>query len=423
MSLDNVRLKSVNLDDESIEKMKSDLYNLIRSHCRSYLISDSRYELFLHDSTRIEYDVMEIIQVERFLDLLNRYWDYFPHIISNLSFEDDSKSIELSRIVGTLHFQKTRNLRRNQGTQNVICSVNTKDIFISENILLGAVLLGINLLATKFLQQGRDGTIEEFKEFHGTRLQQIVHFTGFLLKDRTISKLVDNYLLNYENIEQLILKISSRIHQGKIRNQYRPLIKFIREWKYYDWILNEPINSLRKALTPHFDSITEDRIYEMWIFFKILTLFEPLEQKKSSGVFVNEKLKLSIEYHHQIRLGNWVLGKPEFVSNINRIPDILIKKDGKELAIMDAKCMKYGELTEEDGQEPSPDTNIVNQMLIYLDYGNCDLGIVLFADEKIRNDIVIKQNESRRLLFLNCYPFGETSIESFSKIRHLLQIS
>jgi hypothetical protein len=90
------------------------------------------------------------------------------------------------------------------------------------------------------------------------------------------------------------------------------------------------------------------------------------------------------------------------------------------VAIIDAKCTHYSE-KEDDKQEPGPDRNIVNQMIIYLDYDiRCDLGIVLFADDKLREDIVIGQGEHRRILFLNCYPYHESASIAFEKVKNCL---
>ncbi len=47
---------------------------------------------------------------------------------------------------------------------------------------------------------------------------------------------------------------------------------------------------------------------------------------------------------------------------------------------------------------------IVNQMIIYLDYGKKkDLGMVLFAVDRPRGEIIVKQAETRKIMFLNCF--------------------
>jgi hypothetical protein len=191
----------------------------IRRYCKSYKITDFEYELFLHDSTRIEYIVMEIAEVERFISIVSIYWSYFPFLISNLSFDEDVMLIELTdRITGTIDTAKTNIVRMNQQRPDVVvCKSNDKNIFIPENILLASVLIGIRILATKFMKAGKENQIEEFKSEHESYLQKIIDYTEFLLKDRLLKKLVDYYLLNFENSEQLIIAINQKINQEKIR--------------------------------------------------------------------------------------------------------------------------------------------------------------------------------------------------------------
>jgi hypothetical protein len=90
-------------------------------------------------------------------------------------------------------------------------------------------------------------------------------------------------------------------------------------------------------------------------------------------------------------------------------------KKGKDIVIFDAKCKYYSEIV--DGiQERGPDRNIVNLMIIYLDCDKeCNLGIVLFADNKMREDIIITQ-ETRKIVFLKCYPYHEPSFIAFDKL-------
>jgi len=106
-------------------------------------------------------------------------------LISNLSFDEDVISFELTdRIMGTIDTAKTNILRMNQQKQDVVvCRSNNKNIFIPENILLASVLIGIHLLATKFMNAGKENQIEEFKNEHESYLQKIIDYAEFLLKD------------------------------------------------------------------------------------------------------------------------------------------------------------------------------------------------------------------------------------------------
>jgi hypothetical protein len=409
------------LNPQIIEAMKQELYYLIRDHCKTYKISDFRRMLYLHDSTRIQFTSSDISELETFISLMVNYWDYFPFILSSLAFEYESENIELShKVIGTINLQKTVQLRADHKSSGVICSISSKKLFLPENILLGSLILGINLLASKFQEDGREGLIMNFREEHDRFLQQITSFTGYLLKDRTITKLVNHYLNNHENVEGLFSMILQRVQQGKLRERYRRLLSFVRDWKSFSWILNQPGEPLHKAMTPHLDQIGPDKLYEMWIFYKTLTLFEPIKQVKDN-VFVNEDLGISVEYHKQKDIG-WQLEKNKNTWDIQRYPDISIRIGKKDVVVIDAKCMHYSELPEdEDKQEPAPDRNIVNQMIMYLDYGDrCDRGFVLYADNADRNDVIVKQGE-RNIAFLNCHPFHDTSFAAFESVRSFVR--
>jgi hypothetical protein len=83
--------------------------------------------------------------------------------------------------------------------------------------------------------------------------------------------------------------------------------------------------------------------------------------------------------------------------------------------------MRYGEKMPDNKQEPGPPRDIVNQMIIYLDYGaKKDLGMVLFADDRQREEIVVKQTNSRKIMFLNCYPYSDDSKVVFDRLRNYM---
>ncbi len=78
-----------------------------------------------------------------------------------------------------------------------------------------------------------------------------------------------------------------------------------------------------------------------------------------------------------------------------RTPDIVIRKRGKILAVVDAKYMSHIESV----------TEIENQMFIYLDYGysKSDLAIVLFCgpgDKKV----YYNNDRSKKMIFESCHP-------------------
>ena len=64
--------------------------------------------MFLHDFTRIEYSIIPIIEVVKFIALIDMYWSYFSNLVSNLSYEVERVTLDESdRIVGNIDFIKT----------------------------------------------------------------------------------------------------------------------------------------------------------------------------------------------------------------------------------------------------------------------------------------------------------------------------
>ncbi len=411
-------------DPVTIKNIKDEVYHFVKKYCESYHISGSEYRLFLHNSHPIKFNKILIVEIERFHDNVLAYCKRFPYLISHLSHENSTEFVTTDRIVGMLDLQKTYHLRRNQPTNQVVCSTYAKNLFIPENVLLGAVILGINALATKFYEQKEE--IKGFDEnYHGKYLRDIRNYSNFLLRDRFVSKLTRYYFENYESFNQLAIEVNSRINAQKIHSKYKMLIKFILVWKKFDKILHDSHNSLRSALLSQIEFRDTSKLYEMWVFYKILEMFGGMEFTSNHKKFSNKKY--SVEYQYSKHVG-WIAEK-ERETNIFRQPDVVIKKDGKIIAIIDAKYMssdkKYDPYDETKSQS-TPDRNIVNQMIIYLDYGKnsdkSDLGIVLFADDRKNEPFVIKKEDnSKKLYFMNFHP--ENDIEFLSnKLKKILMV-
>ena len=158
--------------------MKNDLYYLIRTYCFKYKIGNFKEELFLHDSTPIQYTTLPMAELDRFLSLVFKYWDYFLNLISNLSCNEETVSIEQShRVIGMLDSGKT-----------------------------------------------------------------------------TYNQIINN----------------------RLREKYNPLLNFVKYWVKYEYIVNKPSKLLSSAITAYLDNLDADNIYEIWIFYKIVQLFEPI---------------------------------------------------------------------------------------------------------------------------------------------------
>ena len=314
--------------------------------------------------------------------------------------------IETDHVTGGIDFQMTRSIRKS-GNSNVVCISYARNVFTPENILLGAVILGIGALAEKFKAKRQKWDPDETDSFRMTMLDDVSAFAHFLQKDRFVSKLIRNYHENYSSIEMLLQKVQSKMNYGKIGRDYLKLIEFLQIWKYWDKILSGG-GTLDIKLRDFMDNLKQHDLYEMWLFYKILDSYGEMKQKKKR-VFGNGKYE--IEYQWSKTIG-W---RKSGGSEVNRRPDILIRKNGKGVAIIDAKYMSGNKGLEETSQGQMPDSKIVNQMIIAMDYGkpktHVDLGIVLFADKDTYPVTIEKNDGKKKIYFRKMHPENNIELE------------
>ena len=404
------------IDDDSFEIIKHETYGLIRRFCNKIKLSEEhKYKLFLHDSTPIEFTQYTPEDIDRFYADVQKYCSGFIYLIQHLSYEAETQPIETDQVIGNIDFERTRVLHQTN-KKKLVCIVYTKNLFTPENVLLGALILGINELARKFL-----GVYDEWREHDDDgrlekRLHEIIHYTSFLQRDRFVSKLINYYYRNFEGIEPLLEKISYRMTMEKIKDQYKPLIKFISIWKDWNKILQEEKNSL-EANFPGLEQFNRpEKVYEIWVFFKTLQMLSEdelggkIHQKPSpaeSHCFSNDIFTIEYQYNQNI---GWQ--REDTGTEIRRLPDTVIKRNGSIIATLDAKYRPASQ-TDDESEDADPDmpaTGIVNQMLIAMDYGDrkdtTDLGIVLFADDREKDHhLVIKETQGQKKIhFVNMHP-------------------
>ena len=237
-----MKLQEQLIDDDSFEIIKHETYGLILRFCNKIKLSEEhKYKLFLHDSTPIEFTQYTPEDIDRFYADVQKYCSGFIDLIQHLSYEAVTQPIETDQVIGNIDFERTRILHQTN-KKKLVCIVYTKNLFTPENVLLGALILGINELARKFL-----GVYDEWREHDDDgrlekKLHEIIHYTSFLQRDRFVSKLINYYYRNFEGIEPLLEKISYRMTMEKIKDRYKPLIKFISIWKNWNKILQEEKN-------------------------------------------------------------------------------------------------------------------------------------------------------------------------------------
>jgi len=302
----------------------------------------------------------------------------------------------------------TRSIRQS-GSKNVVCVSYTKNLFTSENVLLGAVILGIGALGEKFKSRREEWDENRTDDKRVKLLEGIIDFSHFLKKDRFISKLIMHYYKNFNGIDLLLQKVQRRMSYGKIGRDYLNLIEFLQIWKNWDKISHDG-SPLDIKLQNYLEKLDEPRLYELWLFYKIIDLYgksKKMEQQSDNKVFSNGIYSIQEQWIKKI---GW---NQDGGTELYRIPDILIKKEGKIKAIIDAKCMKGNEELETGGGK-RPDSKIVNQMIIAMDYGknkDIDLGIVLFADKDTYPVTIEKNGSNKKIYFRKMHPANDVSSE------------
>ncbi len=404
------------ISDEHLDRMKDESYRLIRELSTVEMDKYGRCKLFLHDSSKIEFYKLEQEQIDRFLDIVKKYGKIFVHLIQNLKSESVIQRIETDHVIGGIDFQMTRSIRQS-GNNNVVCISYTKNLFTPENILLGAVILGIGALAEQFKGRRDEWDEKGTDDFRMSKLDKVSTFAHFLQKDRYVTKLIMNYYKNYNGIEMLLQKVVNRMNYGKIERNYLKLVKFLQIWKYWNKILSND-DGFSIELRTVLDSLAEDKLYELWLFYKILESYGQIQKMKQKKRKIFENGEYEIEFQWSKTIGWKKLGGGE----VYRIPDILIRKNKKVLAIIDAKYMSGNNVLESSGEGSMPSPQIVNQMIIAMDYGEdeniIDLGIVLFADKNNVPVTIEKKDGKKKIHFLSMHPENDIqlNLEEIKKI-------
>jgi hypothetical protein len=398
------------ISNEYLKKMINESHSLITRLTNAEPDDYGNSKLFLHNSTQIEYTQLHQEQIDRFYNIVKKYGNSFSYLVQNLKYESVTKRIETDHIMGEVDVQMTRSIRQS-GSKNVVCVSYTKNLFTPENVLLGAVILGIGALAEKFKSRRAEWDEHRTDDKRVKLLEEIIEFTYFLKKDKFISKLIMHYYKNFNGIDLLLQKVQRRMDYGKIGRGYLNLIRFLQIWKNWDKISNDE-SPLEIKLQNYLTQLSQARLYELWLFYKIIDLYsksKKMEQQPDKSVFSNGTY--SIEEQWSKTIGWRKLGGNE----VNRRPDILIRKNRIGVAIIDAKYMEGNEELEETSQGKMPDSKIVNQMIIAMDYGkpktHVDLGIVLFADKDTYPVIIEKNDSNKKIYFRKMHPENDVQLE------------
>ena len=400
------------IDKECRDQMIDESHMLIRRLTHAEPDDYGNSKLFLHNSTQIEYTELHQEQIDRFCYIVKKYGKSFFEIIQNLKYESVSDRIETDHIIGEIDVQMTRSIRQS-GSTKIVCTSYSKNLFTPENLLLGAVILGIGALAEKYIDRRIEWDPKTIDDKRVKLLEEIIDFSHFLKKDRFISKLIMHYYKNFNGIDLLIQRVQHKMSYGKIGRDYQNLIKFLEILKNWDKISSED-SPLEIQLPNYLEKLSEPRLYELWLFYKIVDLYsksKKMKQISKESVFSNGIYRIQEQWNKTI---GW---RKSGEKDLNRRPDILIEKNKfprwERMAIIDAKCMEGNKELEETSQGEMPDSKIVNQMIIAMDYGNnqLDLGIVLFADKDTYPVIIEKNDSNKKIYFRKMHPENDVQLE------------
>ena len=400
LAIEDVNKNQYRLDPKTLAKLKDDLHILIDKHSTKYDLDNSKQEIWLYDEPNpIQFKKTDTSDAERFIGLVEKYGRYLRDLITHLNYDSETEFVESKSIVGNVDIERTRAHWANQSSKDtVVCTVYRKNLYTPENLFLGALLLAIRDVAKNFLEKMQGE--EVLQKFQG-QMESIEKFSNFLVNDRFVNKICKYYLKNFESPHQIIGLVENRLLKGKIPLRYKVLLLFFQVWKIFDKDQKEKQDNFAKILVNRLDLKDLHKLYEYFIFYNILEILAnatgKLVQKKHSGRYnLYKNSEYSIEYQDSKRLGWKRKGSPVF-----RIRDIVIRKRGKILAIVDAKFMPLRKDV----------TEIENQMLIYLDYGESksNLAIVLFCfpgNEKV----YYNNDRTKKMIFKSCHPDSSVKV-------------
>ena len=412
------------ISKDGLDAIRKETWSLILRFHTVKKISGRTCKLYLDKSTPIEFTKFEPIEIERFLFLVKEFFQAVTPLIQNLSYESDTQRVERDNVTGSIDFEKTRILRQT-GSLKLVCIEHSKNLFTHENVLLAAVILGIEEMARVFLVRRDEwkevtDAMEPYKIIGQEKmLESVINYANFLQKDRLVSKLGKYYFQNFQGKEYLLKEILYRFNLGKVDQKYRWLLEFLKIWKQYDQILNEDNHSLPAKFSSLDEWNDPAFVYQMWIFYKMVeSVFENtggkiVKQIGKTKKFSDEKYTVEYQFHKHI---SWRKVGERY--GLDRYPDTIIKKGSSIVAMIDAKYM--------DSEVGTPTRDIVNQMIIEMEYGekndNTNIGIVLFADKRKLKPVVIEKIQgSKKIHFLNMHPENSWEV-TLEKVKNIIGV-
>jgi hypothetical protein len=343
----------VDFYDEEIEFMITDLKDLL-SRLQEKNVIDFKKEnaimLLDRKGTKIEFKKTEISELKRFLSLINESFPLFNYLVRNPSSFTITKEVQRNdRIMGSVNLQKTFAIHLKYPTQRntVICNEIHKTSNTPENYILAQILFSINIICNGYIS--KKGVLNSgvvIDEPTIKNLEYIQNYTIDLLSTKVIKEILPYAISNISNYESYLEIIVQKIFNGILPRYYIGLTNILRKWKYFVWISNNNPELIEHSLRYYFFNLKDkkkmNRLYECWVFYKILDCtsdtfkikFKEITKYKEITFEASSSSKIkNIVYQKKYETG-WTDKNEQAIPDR---PDIVINFRNKKVIIIDAK--------------------------------------------------------------------------------------
>lgn len=338
---------------EEIEFMIIDLKDLL-SRLQEKNVIDFKKEkaimLLDRKGTKIEFKKTEIAELKRFVSLIKESFPLFNYLVRNPSSLTVTKEVQRSdRIMGSINLQKTFAIHlRNPSQKNtVICNEIHKTSHTPENYILTQILFSINIICNRYLSKKGlldSGTVIDQPTIKN--LEYIQNYTIDLLSSKIIKDILPYAISNILGYQSYLEIIVQKIIQGILPRYYIGLTNILRKWKYFVWISNNNPELTEHSLRYYFFTMKDkdkmNRLYECWVFYKILDIMSNLFQIKFKELSKYNEITFeatgSSKIKNIIYQKNYETGwKKKDEQPILVRPDIVITFKNAKIVIIDAK--------------------------------------------------------------------------------------
>ena len=413
---------------EEIEYMIIDIKDLL-SRLQEKNVIDFKKEkaimLLDKNGTKIEFKKTEIAEIKRFVTLIKESFPLFNYLIRNPSSLTITKEVQRSdRIMGSVNLQKTFAIHSRYPDQNntIICNEIHKTLHTPENYILAQILFSINIICNRYLS--KKGSLDSGVIINETTLKNlgyVQNYTIDLLSSKLIKDILPYAISNISSYESYVEVIVQKIFQGRLPRYYIGLTNILRKWKYFVWISNNNPESMEHSLRYYFFTIKDkdklNKLYECWVFYKILDFLSDLYNIKFKEITKNNEITFeassgkikNIIYQKNYKTG-WTYNNTKSI--LDR-PDIVIVFKNKKIIIVDAKNSNL------DKSTGFPYRDQMDSYIQSAGIENTDFSIFLFSKGNKDSWREIRR-ENQKMVWMSLTPNTNLKDDSYNDITNEL---